>query len=344
MANTYDPFPKAGLVRKYAPFIRKEAAEYCKMYSYVRPEEMLAEAIKIAVEFEPNFDPSLANDFSTPLRHHLKGLHRFAQKQFRSWQMPVSKAQRDANELERKRNGIGGDDPRAVNFSGGGNGARFTLDFQWLTPDRHRVVLGTQLRNSDWDHANGVAGQATPNVKAVLEGRGPSPITAGYLRAVLSHDIRRQCEADREAENQRNGDYAPVFLKPDYQSIDVRFYKGRQPPKLSPDHTPVASLDETRTDDEGSKTTLADAVADTAPAENAEAREDEARIEADNIRYLTAIETMRPSLSDKEATVLDSWLLGNLTIAQVADKVSMTKGGVSKMAARLEKKLRNNLK
>jgi hypothetical protein len=45
-------------------------------------------------------------------------------------------------------------------------------------------------------------------------------------------------------------------------------------------------------------------------------------------------------------TVLDEWLLGDLTIEEVAHKVDMTKGGVSKMAARLEKRLRakNNLK
>jgi hypothetical protein len=31
-----DPFPKTGLVRKYAAFIRKEVREYSKMYTYVR--------------------------------------------------------------------------------------------------------------------------------------------------------------------------------------------------------------------------------------------------------------------------------------------------------------------
>lgn len=210
--KTYDPFPKGGLVRKYAPFIRSEVRDYCKRYPNVRNEEMLAEAIRIAVKFEPNYDPNLGNDFSTPLRHHLKELHRFAQKEFSSWQIPVSKKQRDANGLERKRNGIGGDDPRAVIFAGGGNGARITLDFQWLAPradliviysrdhdpttmfpfclGRHRVVIGTQLRNSDWDHANGVVDRATPDMKVVLEDRKPSPITAGFVRAVMANSER----------------------------------------------------------------------------------------------------------------------------------------------------------
>ena len=138
--KTYSPFPETGLVKKYEPFIRKEVRDHwCKIYPNVRYEEMLAEAVKIAVAIEPKFDPKIAKDFSTVLRHWFLGLHRFAQKEFSSWQMPVSTAQREANDLERKRNGIGGDDPRRVNFSGGGNGASLTLDLQWITgpPDRH---------------------------------------------------------------------------------------------------------------------------------------------------------------------------------------------------------------
>jgi DNA-directed RNA polymerase specialized sigma subunit len=372
--KAYDPFPKSGLVKKYAPFIRSEVRDYCKQYPSVRYEEMLAEAIKIAVEFESKFDPSLGNDFTTPLRWWLRGLHRFAQKEFSSWQIPVSKKQRDANDLEAKRNGVGGDDPRAVIFAGGGNGARITLDFQWLTPvsdliviysrdhdpttmfpfrlDRHRVVIGTQLRSRDWDHANGVVDRATPDVKVVLEGQNPSSITNGFIRAVMTHAERQQREADREAENQRSGDYAPVFLKPDQQRIDIQFCEGRQPPKLEADYEPIASLDETHTDDEGSKTTLADSIADGSPASGqeiagwvtkdsaAEDRKDELRDEAETARFLAIIEAMRPSLSQKETTVLNDWLLGDLSIAEVAHKVDMTKGGVSKMAARLEKRLR----
>ena len=80
---------------------RSEVRDYCKIYPSVRHEEMLAEAIKIAVAFEPKFDPNLGDDFSTPLRWHLRGLHRFAQNEFNGWQIPVPKAKRDANELER---------------------------------------------------------------------------------------------------------------------------------------------------------------------------------------------------------------------------------------------------
>src|SRR5262249_52489746 len=153
-------------------------------------------------------------------------------------------AERDANDLERRRNGIGGDDPQAAIFAGGGNGARITIDFQWLTgPEiRHRTVIGTQLRSSDWDHANGVVDRVTPDVKVVLQGRKPSPITAGYVRATMAHSERLQRESNQEAENQRNGDFAPVFLKPFLKpdQIDIGFYQGRQPPKFEPDYQPVA--------------------------------------------------------------------------------------------------------
>src|SRR5262249_40950290 len=156
----------------------------------------------------------------------------------------------------------------------------------------------------------------------------------GYVRATMAHSERLQRESNQEAENQRNGDFAPVFLKPFLKpdQIDIGFYQGRQPPKFEPDYQPVASLDETTyADDE--RATLADIVADTAPAENAEAREEERRIEADHLRFLAIVEAMRPSLSQKETAVLDNWLLGPMTIAEVAGAVEMTKSGVSKMAA-----------
>jgi hypothetical protein len=51
-------------------------------------------------------------------------------------------------------------------------------------------------------------------------------------------------------------------------------------------------------------------------------------------------------MSPKEATVLNERLLASRPIAEVADRVGMTKGGVSKMATRLAEGLRakNNLK
>src|SRR5262249_9032133 len=150
----YDPFPPTGLVKQFEPKIRKEVREYHKQYPRLRYEELLIEAVKIAVNCEKRFDPKLGNSFWTLLVWHLKALHRFAEHEFNAWQLPPSKAQL----IEERRNGIGGEDPRPANFSGGGNGARVTFDYQWATSPitRHRIVLGTQLRGNDWGYATGV--------------------------------------------------------------------------------------------------------------------------------------------------------------------------------------------
>jgi hypothetical protein len=80
--------------------------------------------------------------------------------------------------------------------------------------------------------------RATPDVKAVLEDRKPSPITNGYIRAVITHSERQQREANQEAENQRNGNYAPVFSQADEQKIDIGFYEARKPPSTTRPPTP----------------------------------------------------------------------------------------------------------
>jgi hypothetical protein len=184
-------------------------------------------------------------------------------------------------------------------------------------------------------------------VKVALEGRKPSPITSAYIAAVLAYSEQRQRETDQEAENQRNGDWAPVFLTPNQLRLDIGFYNGRQPPKLDPDYLPIASLSETVTNDDGDSVgNLGDTIADTAPAEAAEDRADELRDAAETERLQAIFDGERTLLGPKETVVVNDWLLGNLTIAEVADNVGMSRGGVSKMAARVTKRLRakNNLK
>ena len=57
-------------------------------------------------------------------------------------------------------------------------------------------------------------------------------------------------------------------------------------------------------------------------------------------RQKALLDAERAFLNPKEQTVLDEWLLTDRSITEVAAEVGMTKGGVSKMAARLEKRLR----
>ena len=79
--TAYDPFPKSGLVKQYEPFIRKHVGEFCKRYPGLQRDGVLLEAIRIACNTEKRFKPELGHDFSTPLRHALKGLNRYAKKE-----------------------------------------------------------------------------------------------------------------------------------------------------------------------------------------------------------------------------------------------------------------------
>ena len=76
----HDPFPKSGLVKRYEPFIRSEVSKFCKRYPNVRRRTCLLRPFALcrgrtAVQAE------LGNNCSTPLRHWLKELQRFAKSQ-----------------------------------------------------------------------------------------------------------------------------------------------------------------------------------------------------------------------------------------------------------------------
>jgi hypothetical protein len=46
----YDPFPKAGLVKQYEPFIRKHVGEFCRRYPGLLRDDVLSEAIRNSVQ------------------------------------------------------------------------------------------------------------------------------------------------------------------------------------------------------------------------------------------------------------------------------------------------------
>lgn len=79
--SVYDPFPRTGLIKKYEPFIKKEVRALCARYSFVRYDEALAEAVRLAHEAEKKFEPERGHKFGTLLRYHLKRLNRWAQKE-----------------------------------------------------------------------------------------------------------------------------------------------------------------------------------------------------------------------------------------------------------------------
>ena len=120
--------------------------------------------------------------------------------------------------------------------------------------------------------------------------------------------------ADQEAENQRRGDYSPVFLearhtlKPD---IQIR------PPKTAVTlrrHKPSEKPDLERLD----------------PVLREHHKDREALLAG-------AAEALRPSLDDRERAILD-WLLApqDRTLTALASEIDITKGYASKLKARLK--------
>lgn len=201
--GAFDPFPRAGLTRDFAPFIRKEAARYCDRYPHVLRREMLIEAVRLSVLAEDRFDPALGNSFSTFVRHRLRELHRFAERydgsqKFRVVEDPAVTAARAAEER--------GGDPRPIDFRGG-NGARLRFDWQWAIGElakRFRVVFGLQAGagTNATELADRLGG-----VRDVLLNERPSDRLNAYVAAAADHLHRRQLEADDEEEKRRAGDH-----------------------------------------------------------------------------------------------------------------------------------------
>ena len=86
--DNYDPFPKTRPIKKYEPLIRKTVREYRERYPHFTYRELLIEAVRLASDAEQTFNPEKGK-FGTHLRWHLKGLHRYAQKERKHEQVPI---------------------------------------------------------------------------------------------------------------------------------------------------------------------------------------------------------------------------------------------------------------
>ena len=334
--GVYDPFPKSGLVKQYERFIRKHVREFCAGYPGLQYELALGWAIERAIAAEAKFKPELGNDFSTFLRPYLRRLHRLAQREHqRLPEIYETKAERDRREAEET-----GERPDKPTFAGGGNGARVTIDHQWLASGGHRrLVIGVQLNSNEEAYARGVTERASPDIKTILDFPADDSVIRGRMRAVIDHQERRQREAAQEAENQRAGSHAPVFLATKDLGADVRTYKGRKPPNHYPDHIPMMRLDDAYSHSDQWKGTLHDTIAAGRPVSDAEKQH---RLVRD------AVVAERPFVSKNELPVLD-WIEGQLLgidrrlLIQVARAHRVTKGAASKIKNRLIKKLQARL-
>jgi hypothetical protein len=250
----YDPFPKSGLVKRYEPFIKKRVGEFCKKYTWLRRDELLIEAVRLASKAEQKFKPELGNDFSTFLDPYLKGLHRFAEQEARLRRVNVSfvddgfqKAQ-EAEETKEAKTPAG-------EFLGGANGARLTIDSQSMdgAGTRRRTVVRVQLGSVEADRVRWLVGRASPDTKILADMKSDASVRLAYIRAVLDHHERRQDEIEQETENQERGIFEPVFLEARSKTggVDVKQCKGREPPRFHPDYLPVVSLDDAYRHDDG---------------------------------------------------------------------------------------------
>jgi hypothetical protein len=297
------------------------------------------------LEAERRFEPELGNTFWTFAQWHLKGLHRLIQADRDQIKIPEEEREAEAAAEARQKAEEAGEPIRPVIFAGG-NGTRITIDRQWNSNNsfncRHRIILGVQLHATDEIHSRGVIERISADLPAVINNQPANSIRLGFWRAMVDMAECRQRETDQEAENQKGGDFSPVFLETRRLHLDIGLYKGRKPPNLR-ERTGrgiiYVSLDEVIGEDEdGNPLRLKDVIADGSGAHDPNAGEDVARL-------LEAIQTERPFLSDKEAKVL-AWKLNpqGLTLSQFAAKEGLSKGYASKMSKRIEGNLAKRFK
>ena len=249
----YDPFPKSGPVKQYEQFIRDEVDRFCKRYPQLRPPDVLFRAVELSIAAERTFKPALGT-FGTHVGHRLKELHRLHDQEERHQGIEIYRTEED---LAHEKAEEEGEPTDPVNFTGGGNGVRLLFDLQWweallsdlisrvlhpTTEKRHRLKLGTQLRKSE--NAIEAHKRISADLPHIIRQQPPTLELMGWIRALIDQLIRRQREADAEAEKRQIGDHSPSFLKAIRNAIDVKFYKGRRPPQFLPKWMPMARLDD----------------------------------------------------------------------------------------------------
>ena len=205
------------------------------------------------------------------------------------------------------------------------------------TKARHRLKLGTQLRQSD--NAIDAHKRISADLPQVVKQQPLDPELMGWIRAVVDHDIRRQREADDEVQKRAAGDHSPTFLEANRNAVDVKFYKGRRPPRFLPKFMIMARLDDmySHHPDAEDGHSLHDSVA---------APDTSSTYEKELQAAMEAVKALRPTLANKnEIAVLDALearLEGRASggFDQMAKELGMLKGTASKVAHRLAKLIR----
>jgi hypothetical protein len=195
--QTYDPFPKTGLVKQFEPYIRGVVDDFAKHYPDVRRQDFLFRAVELAITAERTFKSERGFSFATYLggfksRGRLKELHRLHDQQEAADSVLIYRTEED---LAFEKAEEEGEPTDPVNFTGGGNGARLLFDLQWweallsdlisrmlhpTTEKRHRLKLGTQLRQSD--NAIGIYERISRDLPHVIRQQPPTPELMGWIR------------------------------------------------------------------------------------------------------------------------------------------------------------------
>lgn len=380
----YDHFPKSGLVKQYEPFIKKWCSNFAGQYPHLEMADILSDAVAIAFEAEKKFKPQLDYDFSTLLRHHLKGMHRSAQKATGEQQ---SRAMSDADYA---REMALDNPPMPVLRLPGGKRPRLIFDLSWGTlrrwfgpfikffdhpnwssdrsqdirksrklgqsrdgaplsgrfttqsfaedplpvEQRHRLVAGIK------PGGNVVATykRISEELRALLPLLRPTPTVAGWLRAVMDHQERRQREADWEATRS----YHDRVLLDAEPNARVKFAQPRRPFRLIKRYLGFVSVQMRvgKSQYENGPLSQGMTLGDVLP--DGLATPEENLITAEQRDILNqAKNAIRPSLTENEAKILDNldahrshgWK------ADLAREMGVTDSAVSKMEGRVTERL-----
>jgi hypothetical protein len=204
----------------------------------------------------------------------------------------------------------------------------------WPTAKRvHRLKLGLQLGQGD--NARAAHERISADLPQVVKQQPPTSTLIGWIKAAIDHLVRRQREADDEAQKRLVGDHSPTFFEAARNWIDVKFYKGRKPPRFLPQYMPMARLDDAYSNDDGEgKRSYHDTIA----AERAAKGLDEEMKEV-----LGMAAAIRPRLTNKNdiamLDALEARLRGDAEggLSVVAKEIGITKGAASKVVTRLKK-------
>jgi hypothetical protein len=337
-ARAYDWFPRSGLVHQYKAFVMAAAEAYRKRNPTIPWHDIISEAVRLAVRCEESFDKSRGLDFSTPLRHWLKGLNRLHEDRdkhaYVELETDEERALREAEEAGEPLELPPLDESKS-NVAGG----RIRLDKQWHGPgweQRYRVQYRVKLRDASADFVEDVGRRISEELPTHLRGK-PTAYMATVLRAAIAHHERRAREAQAEAENRRLGfGFAPVRFETVDLATDVVFGKGRSPPKFRPTRERVLSLDSDRVEGEGGKSRgLHEVVAAEAP--------DYMEAEARAARVNAEVAAMRATLDPISVDVLNYVARGEGTLEAIGEKHGKHHTTIMRRADRIRGQLATRL-